>query len=340
MPFARLQKIRLDSLSDYEMKFTLSDSETSFANALRRVIIAEVPTMAIDLVNVEINTSPLFDEFVVHRLGLIPLASHMVDSFEYTRDCEQCTDHCPNCSVEYLLDVRCDREDQMDVMSTDLVNLYEQRRSECASVKPVHNSGETRSQANLRIGSGSRAPDGIIITKLRKGQRIKCICIAKKGIGKEHAKWSPACTVSFRTDPAVSFKLDKVNDSLNYEERLELEKASEGCLVLNPNTNVLIYDECFNERRFAISSDTIKKAGELVGRHGVYPHEIIEYNDNPKEFYFTCETTGVLTPKEVFFKALEVLAMKLNMLESYLTHEIDEMRQYEEYEGQQGMVDN
>ena len=36
---------------------------------IRRIIMAEVQTMAIDLVDVFVNDSCLFDEFLAHRLG-------------------------------------------------------------------------------------------------------------------------------------------------------------------------------------------------------------------------------------------------------------------------------
>jgi DNA-directed RNA polymerase subunit D len=48
------------------------DANMSLANAIRRSI-SEIPTLAIDEVEIFKNDSALYDEVVAHRLGLIPL---------------------------------------------------------------------------------------------------------------------------------------------------------------------------------------------------------------------------------------------------------------------------
>jgi DNA-directed RNA polymerase II subunit RPB3 len=103
-------EIRILDMSKYTIRFELINTDLSVANSLRRIMIAEVPTMAIDIVEVKENTSALHDEFIAHRLGLIPLDSREVDSFEMTGSCT-CPSMCPKCSVTYKLHPVCTDRD-------------------------------------------------------------------------------------------------------------------------------------------------------------------------------------------------------------------------------------
>ncbi|KAI4267713.1 MAG: hypothetical protein Q9180_004221 [Flavoplaca navasiana] len=164
--------------------FTMEGVDLSFANSLRRTLLAEVPTMAIDLVEVQANTSSLADEFIAHRLGLIPLNSKNVDDVAYTRDCEYCEQYCEHCSVTLDLHARCTGDEIMKVYARDLV-VSEPRPNEWVGMPVITDS----------LGLGS------VICKLRKDQEIRMKCIAKKGIAKEHAKWAPTSAVGFEYDP-------------------------------------------------------------------------------------------------------------------------------------------
>lgn len=59
--------------SENELEFDIIGITPAIANAFRRIMISEVPSMAIEKVFVYNNTSIIQDEILAHRLGLIPL---------------------------------------------------------------------------------------------------------------------------------------------------------------------------------------------------------------------------------------------------------------------------
>lgn len=59
--------------TDDRLEFDLVGVDASLANAIRRILIADVPTMAIEKVYVMTNTSLIHDDVFAHRLGLIPI---------------------------------------------------------------------------------------------------------------------------------------------------------------------------------------------------------------------------------------------------------------------------
>ena len=60
---------------DRTARFLVRDVTPAFANGIRRAIVADVPTMAIDTIRVIENSSVMFDEQIGLRLGLVPLAA-------------------------------------------------------------------------------------------------------------------------------------------------------------------------------------------------------------------------------------------------------------------------
>lgn len=101
--------IDIVNLTQSKMDFILLNSDVATANALRRIMLSEIPALAIEVVTVLENTSVLHDEYIAHRLGLLPIDSTNARNFEYRDKCN-CSDKCSRCTVEYMLDVKCNSE--------------------------------------------------------------------------------------------------------------------------------------------------------------------------------------------------------------------------------------
>lgn len=150
-------------------------------------MLAEIPTIAIDLVSIKTNSSVLPDEFLAHRLGLLPLIStNVANALNYTADCD-CDDHCEKCSVTLRLHVQCNGPENLNVFAGDLTI--------------VNQGGYARTDDIGKPVIKDEAGRGPLLAKLRRGQAIELECIAKKGIAKEHAKWAPTAAIGFEYDP-------------------------------------------------------------------------------------------------------------------------------------------
>nr|GMC53409.1 DNA-directed RNA polymerases I and III subunit rpac1 isoform X1 [Ipomoea batatas] len=210
--FRKNFRVEVMKLNEDDIEFDMIGIDAAVANAFRRILIAELPTMAIEKVLIANNTSIIQDEVLAHRLGLIPLK---VDPrlFEYMSE-----NDVPNekNTIVFSLHARCEKakKERISVKSSELkwlpngsefVLATENSASSSAS-KPKTYTSFSCSQDSLPEFSNNpiapKYPD-ITIARLGAGQEIELEAHAVKGIGKTHAKWSPVATAWYRMLPEV-----------------------------------------------------------------------------------------------------------------------------------------
>jgi DNA-directed RNA polymerase subunit D len=246
------------------LRFILEDVDASFANALRRIIIAEVPTLAIEDVIIIENTSALYDELFAHRLGLIPLKTDL-ESFVLPQDCGCGGTNCPRCSVTLTLVKEAKAVDTQG----DSVIVY---------------SGDLVSQDPETVPVNDLIP----IVKLARGQRTELEAIAQLGKGKAHAKWQPVATCSYKYIPIIGDCVESCPKSILRieEDRLIIQNMLD-CILCK-----LCEDTCdfnaikvrWDNRIFAFSLEStgalspekiVKKAIEILqGKAEAFKEEI------------------------------------------------------------------
>src|SRR5207237_10414752 len=97
--------IKLLTKEQDTIRFVLSDVSPAFANALRRIIHAEVPVMAIEDVMILENSSVMYDEILAYRLGLIPITTDQ--SYNLPEECTCKREHgCEKCRASISLSVK------------------------------------------------------------------------------------------------------------------------------------------------------------------------------------------------------------------------------------------
>jgi len=310
MPNQRFPKVEILHLQPHEIKFILSETDTSVANALRRIMIAEVPTLTIDLVEFSENSTVLNDEYIAHRLGLIPIryqpkesdkAIDCSDKFIPHRECI-CYERCANCSVEFELDrtytVTGDEEvlAPLTITSKDLASNNE-------DVEPAHFlSPEEQDEAQ---------DEGIAIVKMGPNQKLKLKAIARMGIAKEHAKWSPVAVATYRFWPEIHINHDEMA-TLTTEQKQELvDVCPDRILELDEVTGeIRAVEDAWDIATYTEDLDFAQKAMKKRPEDD----DFVTVRHSKDRFIFSVETTGAIDADELLLAALKVLQKRLNDL--------------------------
>lgn len=252
--------IEIQELTDEHAKFIMMGVDISIVNALRRTLLTDIPKMAIDDVGFPLgpirdkegqdyeSISPLFDEVIAHRLGLLPIPTDL-SLFNFRENCVCDGEGCPSCAIKYTLY----KLGPCTVYSGDLQPFGDEK---------------------FKIRD-----DRIQIVKLGEEQALLIEATAVLGTAKQHAKWQVAHAVTYRYYPQITLNLDKCNNcgdciaachrtvfGMNTQGKLELKnigvcdlcRKCEG--LCEKNAITVDYDE--NKFMFKFETDSTLTAKE------------------------------------------------------------------------------
>ena len=292
--FDEMINIKIISKNEEEIIFDITGIDPSVVNSLRRIMIAEIPTMAIDTVIINQNTSIIPDEVFAHRLGLIPIMADAND-FEEKKSNEEFTE---KNSMKFELKVKCSKDKKgniihEEIFSGDLIFIPqgEQKKNFYDNKNKKYNIGLVH--------------DDILLNKLKPGMEIDLECYCIKGIGKTHAKWSPVCTAYYKLLNDI-----KILKNVQNNEAEQLKQLCPcGVFKINSKGNLEIEDvrkctscrECIRQEKFK---------------------DFISLGKIADHYEFHIESVGMYTPESIFFRAIDVLKNKINFWHELLNEKM------------------
>lgn len=261
---------------ELKAKFVLRDIDLSVVNALRRVIISEIPNVAFyfdpnDITRKDIkvykNTCALHNEFLSHRISLLPLcySANEIATFDPSN---------------YIFKLK-KKNSGADIVSVTTRDIQIYDKDGHLYPRQFH---EKILPKNKITG------DYILITKLKpnlynidEGEEIDIECKASKNTAITHARWSPVSQCSFIN----------VRDDERAQKGFEEKIAKLGPVTEDER-------ERLKKQFYTMEADRYFKQNKY---------------DEPSEFEFTLESECSMTPIELFKQAFSVLIDKFENLQ-------------------------
>ncbi|CAF0854640.1 unnamed protein product [Brachionus calyciflorus] len=286
--------IKSYSADKMEMEFDMIGIDASIANSFRRILLAEVPTMAIEKVLIYNNTSVIQDEILAHRLGLIPLKAGP-SKFKFKLNPEG--DNNEDDTLEYELKVKCkmpkngNKEDRKSFIDSKVLSSH-------IKWNPIGNQAEQFKEEDVCPVLGD-----ILVAKMNPGQELDLKLLAVKGIGKDHAKFSPVATAYYRLLTEIVLKTDF------YDEQAEKLKS-----CFSPGVIKIVEDKKKEGRTKAVVDnprlDTCSRQVYMFDEF----KGLVEINKIRDHFLFSIESTGAVTCENLMKESINILMMKTQNL--------------------------
>lgn len=285
--------------------FDLINVPAAYANALRRTLLAGVPSMAIDSVSIDLNTGVMPDEVLSHRLGLIPINANP-DHFEYQDAVEESEGDNHQTAIVFGLHViggdgpDPNLEGVDFTWETELPPFYTGPDGIVMSRHLVWMPLKDQEHMNISV-----LHDNVPITKLNPGERIHLYARAYKGVGETHAKFSPVATAFYRLVP----KIQVDPDIPEKRKQLLVDTCPNKVFEIEESGDVAAtnYRRCTTCRECTRTTRLTK---------------YIKLEKDANHYEFTVESVGVRSAPELVKEAIKILRTKCYTMQNEIAETI------------------
>lgn len=276
-------EVNKDDLKSSKLSFDINDVDVSIVNAIRRVILAEVPSVGFSFepngkdsdIKITLNTGSLHNEFLAHRISLVPLhfKSEIVENYVPKK-------------YKFVLKAKNNTSEMLEITTKDF-KIFDGDRQ-----YPPEFHDEIF-PANPITG------DHILITKLKpnlfdqqQGDELSLEAYASVNIGKVHSRWTPVSLCVFYNN------IDKDARETGFKK---YKKDNENLMKDVSDEELWVKFNTLEQYRY---------------------FKMNKYNE-PNSFHFQLESECGLTPAYIFKTSIEVIIRKLKKFMDDLDNEND-----------------
>jgi DNA-directed RNA polymerase subunit L len=182
--------------------FIINDVDLAIINSIRRIILSDIPIVGLygedkeeePTVEIVINNSPLHNEFMIHRIGLIPLNIS-----------EEITEIYQDNDYEFELNIENKSSDLVNITTGNFTGKYK-------------NKNLTKAELDIIFPLNKVSNSKILITRLKEKEHIHIKAKAIKRTGKLNASFSPVSLSNF------SFVINK-DEADKHDNILDKERS-------------------------------------------------------------------------------------------------------------------
>lgn len=241
--------------------------------------------MAIEKVYVYNNTSVIPDEVLAHRIGLIPLRADPL-MFRMKSPEDHTDEGTEYDTLDFELKFKCKKSNENAIIRNQ--NVYS------GQIRWLPKGKQSEILKDLDVGP---IHDDILISKMRPGHELDLKLIAVKGIGNDHAKFSPVATAYYRLLPEIHLNRAVVGD----QAKLLKSCFSPGVIEIDEHGSAYVKDA-----RYDTCSRNIYRHPELA--------DAVTMSRIQDHFMFTVESVGAMPPEIIFVEAVKALKSKCRAL--------------------------